>query len=238
MKKNILYFLLACLQSINMQPTHLGLFSAPKASNAPQLSISQLFQLNILQESLNLYAPLIIRQGIHNQNTQILFQQTDLAVQQSSPETSGLMKARIIELFANFKISVTFNPENIISLRNNTHDIPSKEDTFKPTKRPTLHKKKQPYHFFSIYKHSDKPSSPKPLPRIHGARRTMRRLKKKRELQEKIAKQRIAFEETIQRQKIEAQRNTEQNNKINSRKEETKDPIYENNSELRFTPTI
>ncbi len=199
MKKYTFYIILICTTLTNLQAIHLGSVS-PSDIIAPELSISQLFQLNIFQEQLRLYAPLIIHDGMNNENAQILIQQTELAIQQSSPETQSLMKSRIVQLFENFDIQVAFNAENILSLVSDTTTDQEKQDQ-KTSKRFIIHKKKQSRHFFGIDKNSDKSWQPKPLPKIHGARRTMNRLRKKRELQEKIAKERLALEQQIKKQK-------------------------------------
>lgn len=157
------------------------------------LSMNQLFQLGFLQEELNQYASLINNQWSNNESVRILIERTELSVQQSSRRSQELMRSKIIELFKNIGTNIEFTSNNFIILKdNNTSDKNDQEN--RTRLHLTHHTSKQHQSFFGTNKIYDKQNNPKPLARIHGARRTMNRLRKKRELQEKLDKQKLALE--------------------------------------------
>jgi hypothetical protein len=189
MKKYIICFLSIIVTQVSLLGMRLESKIQPEKTDV-FLSMNQLFQLSFLQDELSKYGPIINKQWSNNENIRILIERTELAVQQSSTASQELMKSKIIELFRNIGVNINFTSDNFIML--NINKINKKTDHL-------MHKKKNPHQiFFSANNIYDKANNPKPLARIHGARRTMNRLRKKRELQEKLDRQKLRME----RQKI------------------------------------
>ena len=200
MKKYIICFLLIISNQTTIQAIRLESKIQPEKTDV-FLSMNQLFQLSFLQDELNEYGPIINDEWSNNENVRILIERTELAVQQSSTASQELMKLKIIELFKNVGVDIEFTSDNFIML--NINNIKEKADPEHTIKIHLIHKKKKPHQDFvaanAIY---DKTKNPKPLARIHGARRTMNRLRKARELREKQERIKLTIERQQELNKI------------------------------------
>jgi|GEM_PF-1341980 len=156
-------------------------FSDPHKPETPQtetsatLSLTQQFQLDFLYQELNQFPDLFVHDWTDNSNVQLILESAELAVQNSSTDTRPIMRERIISLFAQIDITITFSSQNLIIRADDPtkHDTNDTHDKFHTAKHIKL---KKPKHQTVTNEDLDKLPT---LQRIKGARRTLRRLKAK-----------------------------------------------------------
>ncbi|MCX5923831.1 MAG: hypothetical protein NTZ68_00175 [Candidatus Dependentiae bacterium] len=160
-KNNILLCALFCT-NINIQP-QVKLEPFKPKSDTPELSFYQDFQLDYISTELNQHSKTIAGTWTKDENTRILIERTELAVQESSKDTQDFMKKRIIQLFKDYGIDIFFTSDNLIqrvTQERVTHSIthPRKphgvhiahEDDDNSHLSATSH-----YHFHSLPGHDD-----------------------------------------------------------------------------------
>jgi len=140
------------------------------SENPPvKLSLLQQFQLDFLYQELNEFPDLFIHDWTNDSNVRLILKSAELAVQKSSPETQPIMQRRIIDLFAQVDIIISFNDQNMIM---KTDDFTQK--TIERFSHSAKHIKiKTTKHQPVTNQDTQQPA----LHKIHGAGRTLRRIK-------------------------------------------------------------
>lgn len=144
-------------------------YDVDKALTPSELSDNQEFQLKYLKNELETYSDLVATKWIDDENVRILIQMMQLAVQQSPVETQMDMKFHIVKIFREFNIDIFFTAENFIekvTIDPNETSKDSKKRHYVPQKRHPINPQT-----------TQKSQQSKPLPRIHGARRTLKKVK-------------------------------------------------------------
>lgn len=144
-----------------------------------QLLLPQMFQLDLIAETLENFSNRIKREWTKDQDVANFIDYIDSVVEQSPILTRETFKDRIIKTFQRFDIDIVFTPENTLELINQDRQFDPIERSFHPLdldkdKEPKGHKASQHLHFKST---SIKPPSRIPvLRRIHGANRTRKEI--------------------------------------------------------------
>lgn len=144
------------------------------------LSPMQQFQLDFLYQEINQFPDLFINDWTTSSSVQLIVESAELAIQNSSEQTKPIMKQRVIELFRQIGISIEFTPQDLIM----------KVDSTQKSIHFRVHDKKR--HIRLKKRHhpqQQKLRKEHELQKIKGARRTLRRVKKK------LADQQIAAQE-------------------------------------------
>ena len=182
--------------------------SVPEKLSAT-LSPSQEFQLDFLYQEINQFPDLFINDWTTNSSVQLIVESAELAIQNSSDQTKPIMKQRIIELFNQIGISIEFTPQDLILKIDST----AKNMLFRAHDKERhirLKKRRHPQQ--------QKPKKAPELQKIKGARRTLRRIKKKLADQEKAAREaeltKIKYNASLK--KNPRQRNDQPHETINS----------------------
>ncbi|MFA5999297.1 MAG: hypothetical protein WC747_04735 [Candidatus Babeliales bacterium] len=161
MKKNNLLLCALFCATIPLQ-SQVKLEPFKPMTDIPELSFYQGLQLDYLSHELNQHSKIIASDWTDNEKTQLLIEQLELDVKESSKETQDFMKERIIQLFNDYEINIFFTSDNSIqrvtqkeTYPKETHQIHrDHENDDEPDSSTTPH-----YHFHSLHGHKDQDGS-------------------------------------------------------------------------------
>ncbi|MBI2344898.1 hypothetical protein HYV10_02380 [Candidatus Dependentiae bacterium] len=183
-KIDILFFSLFITISMifNQEPTD--------SANKDSLPFSLQLPINIIELELNHYKDQFTHYWQTNPHAQIIIEEAEILVQTAPDKFQDAIKTQIINLFEKYNLFINFTASNTVIITNNPI---KKLELLTPEHR--IHTRKHKKHM-PTKKSTSIAFKPK---RIHGARRTMNRLKK--EAREKEKRDRAAIKARIEAEK-------------------------------------